>query len=63
MKNAAMNSGNASWSECATHFQNEKFTDALVEAIEEVGQTYWPAHFPKTVDETQMNCRMKSIEG
>ena len=32
-------------------FQNEKFSDALVEAIEEIG-TVLESHFPKTSDDT-----------
>ena len=51
MKNAAMNSGNASWKECGLHFQNEKFSDALVEAVKEIG-TVLESHFPKTSDDT-----------
>ena len=46
MKNAAMNSGNASWKECGSHFQNEKFSDALIEAIKEIGSVL-ARHFPK----------------
>ena len=46
-----MNSGNASWKECGTHFQNEKFSDALVEAVKEIG-TVLERHFPKTSDDT-----------
>jgi uncharacterized membrane protein len=34
-----------------THFQNEKFTDALVEAIKEVGSVL-TRHFPKTMTDT-----------
>ena len=34
-----------------THFQNEKFSDALVEAIKEVGSVL-ARHFPKTVRDT-----------
>jgi uncharacterized membrane protein len=34
-----------------THFQNEKFTDALVEAINEVGSVL-ATHFPKTARDT-----------
>ena len=34
-----------------THFQNEKFSDALVEAIKEIG-TVLESHFPKTSDDT-----------
>jgi uncharacterized membrane protein len=34
-----------------THFQNEKFSDALVEAIKEVGSVL-ATHFPKTVRDT-----------
>jgi uncharacterized membrane protein len=33
------------------HFQNEKFSDALVEAIEEIGIPL-ESHFPKTSDDT-----------
>ena len=33
------------------HFQNEKFSDALVEAIEEI-LTVLESHFPKTSDDT-----------
>jgi uncharacterized membrane protein len=33
------------------HFQNEKFSDALVEAIEEIA-TVLESHFPKTSDDT-----------
>ncbi|MEP6586887.1 MAG: TPM domain-containing protein, partial [Candidatus Udaeobacter sp.] len=33
------------------HFQNEKFSDALVEAIKEVGSVL-ARHFPKTVRDT-----------
>jgi uncharacterized membrane protein len=33
------------------HFQNEKFTDAIAEAIEEVGNLL-AQHFPKTSDRT-----------
>jgi uncharacterized membrane protein len=34
-----------------THFQNEKFSDALVEAVKEIG-TVLESHFPKTSDDT-----------
>jgi uncharacterized membrane protein len=34
-----------------THFQNEKFSDALIEAVEEVGSVL-AAHFPQTVRDT-----------
>src|SRR6266699_6204570 len=34
-----------------THFRNEKFSDALVEAIKEVGSVL-ARHFPKTVGDT-----------
>ena len=33
------------------HFQNEKFSDALVEAVKEIG-TVLESHFPKTSDDT-----------
>ena len=33
------------------HFQNEKFSDALIEAIEEIA-TVLESHFPKTSDDT-----------
>ena len=33
-----------------THFQNENFSDALVEAIEEIGSVL-ASHFPKTLGE------------
>ena len=46
-----MNSGNASWKECGLHFQNEKFSDALVEAIKEIGDAL-AQHFPKTSSDT-----------
>ena len=34
-----------------THFQNEKFSDALIEAVKEIG-TVLERHFPKTSDDT-----------
>jgi putative membrane protein len=34
-----------------THFQNEKFSDALIEAVNEVGNVL-ARHFPKTSDDT-----------
>jgi uncharacterized membrane protein len=34
-----------------THFQNEKFSDALVEAVQEIGSLL-AMHFPKTVRDT-----------
>jgi uncharacterized membrane protein len=34
-----------------THFQNEKFNDALIEAVKEVG-TVLVRHFPKTREDT-----------
>ena len=34
-----------------THFQNEKFSDALVEAVKAIG-TVLESHFPKTSDDT-----------
>jgi uncharacterized membrane protein len=34
-----------------THFQNEKFSDALIEAIKEIGSVL-ARHFPKTVSDT-----------
>ena len=34
-----------------THFQNEKFSDALVEAVNEIG-TVLEKQFPKTVSDT-----------
>src|SRR5262249_30443811 len=34
-----------------THFQNEKFSDALIEAVKEVG-TVLASHFPQTVRNT-----------
>jgi uncharacterized membrane protein len=34
-----------------THFQNEKFSDALIEAVKEMG-TMLERHFPKTSDDT-----------
>jgi uncharacterized membrane protein len=34
-----------------THFQNEKFSDALVEAVKEIGSVL-ARHFPKTVRDT-----------
>ena len=34
-----------------THFQNEKFSDALVEALQEVGAVL-ARHFPKTSEDT-----------
>jgi uncharacterized membrane protein len=34
-----------------THFQNEKFTDALIEAIKEIGSVL-ARHFPKTASDT-----------
>ena len=34
-----------------THFQNEKFSDALIEAVEEVGSIL-ARHFPQTVRDT-----------
>jgi uncharacterized membrane protein len=33
------------------HFQNEKFSDALIEAVKEIG-TVLESHFPKTSDDT-----------
>ena len=32
------------------HFQNEKFTDALVQALEEIG-TVLARHFPRTSED------------
>ncbi len=34
-----------------THFQNEKFSDALIEAVYDIG-TVLETHFPKTVSDT-----------
>ena len=34
-----------------THFQNEKFSDALIEAVKEIGSML-ERHFPKTSDDT-----------
>jgi uncharacterized membrane protein len=34
-----------------SHFQNEKFSDALIEAVKEIG-TVLERHFPKTSDDT-----------
>jgi uncharacterized membrane protein len=34
-----------------THFQNEKFSDALVEAVKEIGSVL-ATHFPRTVRDT-----------
>lgn len=34
-----------------THFQNQKFNDALIEAVKEIG-TVLESHFPKTSDDT-----------
>lgn len=34
-----------------THFQNEKFSDALIEAIKDIGSVL-ASHFPKTVSDT-----------
>jgi uncharacterized membrane protein len=34
-----------------THFQNDKFSDALIEAVKEVG-TVLASHFPKTSEDT-----------
>jgi uncharacterized membrane protein len=33
------------------HFQNDKFSDALIEAVKEIG-TVLESHFPKTSDDT-----------
>ena len=47
--------GNEFWQGVAegmrTHFQNEKFSDALVEALREIG-TLLARHFPKTSEDT-----------
>ena len=34
-----------------THFQNEKFSDALIEAVKDIG-TVLESHFPKTSEDT-----------
>ena len=34
-----------------THFQNEKFSNALIEAVNEIGSAL-AAHFPQTVRDT-----------
>ncbi len=41
-----------------THFQNEKFSDALIEAIKEVGKRDLAEAFSEDGEQTQMNCRM-----
>jgi len=44
-----------------THFQNEKFSHAIVEAIEEIGKLL-AAHFPENRDPL-MNCRTRLSNG